>query len=290
MAKRVANRADRVIRTRLREAVHFQTLTENRTIRLSSVLEYTGRSHFAPWHRILSGTHDFTNPAGIFTPLVFVEVETADLACDPNFRVEVRGESWLGHSRDSSGAVRNIVREGRHTVVNPGGAVLARARLLNVFTRYDPDPARRRVTELPAELGLGALPGRAIELPAIESLIDPARKPDFADAGAHVWHYGQTDPNRHINGTAYLRAMEEFAADSLYAAGHDLRRLYAARARIIYRKPSFRGEGYRRVAWFRSEAPLVLAGAFYNEKQPVDAQPAVAIELTLLQHGEQSRS
>jgi hypothetical protein len=290
MAKRVAIRADRVIRTRLREPVHFQTLTENRTIRLSSVLEYTGRSHFAPWHRTLAGTHDFTNPAGIFTPLVFVEVETADLACDPNFRVEVRGESWLGHSRDESGAVRNIVREGSHTVANPGGEVLARARMLNVFTRYHPDPARRRVTELPAELGLGALPTRVIEVPGIESLIDPARKPDFADAHPHVWHYGQTDPNRHINGTAYLRAMEEFVADSLYAAGHDLRRLYAARARIIYRKPSFRGEGYRRVAWFRSEAPLVLAGAFCHEKQAVDAQPAVAIELTMLQHGESSRS
>jgi hypothetical protein len=290
MANRLANRADRVVRTRLREPVHFQTLTENRTIRLSSVLEYTGRSHFGPWHRILSGTHDFQNPQGIFTPLVFVEVESADIACDPNFRVDVRGESWLGHSRDRGGALRNIVREGRHQVSDRSGKVLARARMLNVFTRYDPDPARRRVTELPAELGLGPLPSRMIEVPGIESLIDPARKPDFADAEIHVWHYGQTDPNRHVNGTAYLRAMEEFIADSLYRAGQNLRRLYAARARIVYRRPSFRGEGYRRVAWYRSEAPLVIAGAFYNEKQAVDAQPAVAIELTLLQQREQPAS
>lgn len=290
MANRTTSRADRVVRTRLREPVHFQTLTENRTIRLSSVLEYTGRSHFGPWHRILAGTHDFTDMGGIFTPLVFVEVETADVACDPNLRVEVRGESWLGHSRDAGGAVRNIVREGRHTVTNHAGDLLARARMLNVFTRYHPDPARRRVTELPPSLGLGPLPSRVIEVPGVESLIDPARKPDFADTISHVWHYGQTDPNRHVNGTAYLRAMEEFIADSLYHAGHDLRRLYAARARIVYRRPSFRGEGYRRVGWFRSEAPLVIAGAFYNEKQPVDAQPAVAIELTLLQHAENPSS
>src|SRR5689334_2577749 len=153
MAKRSANPADRIVRTRLRERVGFQTLTENRTIRLSSVLEYTGRSHFMPWQRILAGIHDFESMAGIFTPLVYVELEAADVSIDPNEALLVRGESYLGRSLDESGAVRNLVREGDHTVLDARGTVLARSRMLNVFTRYDPEPARRRVTTLPEELG-----------------------------------------------------------------------------------------------------------------------------------------
>jgi acyl-CoA thioesterase FadM len=280
MANRIVNRADRIVRTRMRAPLGFQSLTENRAIRLSSVTEYTGRSHFMPWHRILAGLHDFANMAGIFTPLVFVEIETTDAPCDPVAKIEVRGESFLGRSLDSSGATRNLAREGNHTVIDDHGTLLARARMLNVFTRYDPDPARRRVTELTVELGLGQ-PRRVIEVPRVEGLLDTTRKADFEDDREHAWHYGQTDPNRHVNGIEYLRVMEEFVADALHAAGHDLKRLFAGRARIVYRKPCFRGEGYRRRAWFRSEAPLVLVGAIFKAG---DDQPAAAVELTMLQH------
>lgn len=284
MSKRLRNPADRVVRTHLKEALSFPSLTENRTIKLSSVSEYTGRSHFAPWHKILAGTHDFENMSGIFTPLVHMDLETADVTCDPAARVEVRGESWLGRSVDDSGAVRHLVREGRHTVLDAAGTMLARARMLNVFTRYHPDPAMRRVTSLPA--GLGPEPSRIIEVPTIETLLDLSRKPDFAEHESHVWHYGQTDPNRHVNGMAYLRVMEEYIADLLHRAGHDLTRLYFARACLVYRKPSFRGEAYRRAAWFRSEAPLAFAGAFFKagEGDSNMEQPSVAVEITLLQH------
>ena len=268
----------------MREPVHFQTLTENRSIKLSSVSEYTGRSHFAPWQRILAGLHDFEKMAGIFTPLVYVELETGDVPCDPTARVIIRGESFLGKSLDDSGAVRHLVREGRHIVLDAAGTQLASARMLNVFTRYDPDPACRRVTTLPPELGLGSQPTRIIEVPGVDAIVDLARKPDFVESQNHVWHYGQTDPNRHVNGTAYLRAMEEHVADLLHNSGHDLKRLFATRARIVYRKPSFRGEAYRRAVWFRSEAPLALAGAFFNSEDSPSATPAVAIELTFLQH------
>ncbi len=254
------------------------------TIRLSAISNYSGRSHFAPWGRILASIHDHANHGGIFTPLVYVEYETADVPCDTRERIEVRGESWLARSLDENGAIRHIAREGRHTMRDDRGTVLGGARMVNVFTRYDPDPARRRVTELPAELGLGPCPSRLTEIPTVESIADFGRKPDFSDSESHVWHYGQTDPNRHVNGTAYLRSMEEFLADSLRRAGHDLKRLYFARARIVYRKPCFRGETFRRAAWFRSEAPLMLTGAFFKEADPAGASPATAVELTLLQH------
>ena len=120
-----------------------------------------------------------------------------------------------------------------------------------------------------------------INIPVVESMADFARKPDFTDSESHVWHYGHTDPNRHVNGTAYLRAMEEFLADSLKRAGHDLARLYFARTRVVYRKPCFRGEGYRRAAWFRSEAPLTLTGAFIKEGEPTGSPTTAAGSCTL---------
>ena len=285
MARKSVIGADRTIKSQFREPLHFQDLTERMTIRLSSISNYTGRSHFAPWHKILGSIHDHADRGGVFTPLVYVEYETADVPCDARDRIQVTGESWLAKNLDDAGAVRNIAREGRHSLRDDKSTFLGSSRMVNVFTRYDSDPARRRVTELPAELRLGALPSRVIEIPTIDSMADFSRKPDFADSETHVWHYGQTDPNRHVNGTAYLRTMEEFLADSLNRAGHDLARLYFARARIIYRKPCFRGEGYRRAACFRSEAPLMLTGAFFKEGNAAGPSPSTAIELTLLQHG-----
>ncbi|TMA52012.1 MAG: hypothetical protein E6J75_17500 [Deltaproteobacteria bacterium] len=179
--------------------------------------------------------------------------------------------------------------EGRHVIRAGDGPVVAQARLMNVFTRYDPDPARRRVTALPPALGLGDAPSRVTELPDLASLVPVDRGPDFVETTTRVWHYGQTDANRHVNGMEYLRAMEVYVADLLHAAGHDLGRLYFARARIVYRKPCFRGEGYRRLAWFRGEAPLVIAGAFVKADDPPHARPAVAVELTVAQHEAETR-
>src|SRR5215475_16098933 len=277
------NPADLVVRARYREAINFPDLTERLALRLSSVLSYTARAHFGAWHRKI-GAPDFTDPGAVFTPLATVEIEVEDVAVDPRQPFQVRGETYLAKSVDRSGAIRNLVRQGKHTIYDARGTVVARARLTNVFTRYDPDPARRRVTELPPELGLGPAPSRVAELLDVEALAPAGRRPDFVEHGDRVWHYGQTDANRHVNGMEYLRSMEVFLADALHSAGHDLRRLYFSRARIVYRKPCFRGEGYRREAWFRGEAPLVMAGVFRKAGDPPGARPAVAVELTLGQH------
>src|SRR5262245_22109342 len=273
------NPADLVLRARYREAIHFPDLTERLGLRLSSIVPYTARAHLWRWHRKVGGP-DFTDPRGVFTPLVAVELETTDVPVDPRQSFRVHGETYLARTVDEHGAVRRLVREGRHTVHDGSGAVVARAKLSNVFTRYDADPARRRVTELPPELGLGTAPSRVTEPLDVPT----GRRPDFVEQGERVWHYGQTDANRHVNAIEYLRAMELFVADALHAAGHDLRRLFFTRARLIYRKPCFRGEGYRRSAWFRGEAPLVMAGVFCKAGDPPGARPAVAVELTLGQH------
>jgi hypothetical protein len=287
VSARISNPADRVLRARLKEPLWFPDLTERRTLKLSAISHYTARAHFALWHRRV-GAHDFNEQTGVFTPLFHVEFEATDEPLNPEFPLTVRGETYLAKTLDAAGDVDHLIREGRHTILGrrPDGteALVARAYLVNVFTRFDPDPARRRVTELPGRLGLGPAPSRVAEVPGLETLVPEDRRPDFVETGTRVWHYGQTDPNRHVSGMEYLRMMECYVAEELHRHGHDLRRLYFSRARIVYRKPCFRGEGYRRVAWFRGEAPVVIAGAFQKTDDPPDARPAVAVELTLSQH------
>jgi hypothetical protein len=279
------NPADLVLRSRLRETVHFPDLTERRALRLSAIANYTARSHFGRWHKKFGGPK-FDDPDGVFTPLAFVELEATDVSVDPRHPFTVTGETFLARTLDGDGSTRHLLREGRHTVADASGAIAARAHYVNVFTRYSADPARRRVRELPAVLGLGPAPSRVATRLSLAALLPSSTPPDFADDQPHAWHYGQTDANRHVNSMEYLRMMEQFVGDVLHRGGHDLARLYFRRARIVYRKPCFRGEAYRRAAWFRGEAPLVLAGAFFKVGDPPDAPAAAAVELTLAQHAE----
>ena len=280
MAQQSTNPADLIVRSRLREEIHFPDLTERLALRLSAVLDYTARAHFGAWHKRL-GSPDWSDPSGVFTPLFHVDVEVTDVPVNPRSAFHVQGETFLAKTVDATGATHHLVREGRHVVRDASKTVIAKARLLNVFTRYDADPVQRRVTELPPALGLGTAPSRVTELPDIGSLVPADRRPDFVEDTPHVWHYGQTDANRHVNSVEYLRSMELYVADVLHVAGHDLKRLYFTRARVVYRKPCFRGEGYRRLAWFRGEAPLVIGGAIVKDG---DTRPAAAVELTLGQH------
>jgi hypothetical protein len=284
--RRESNPADRVLRARVRESVRFPDLTERLALKLAAVPNYTARAHFGLWHRRFSGP-DFSAPTGVFTPLYFVDFATSDVALNPQARLLVRGATRLARAADHGGNIRHLLREGSYTVFSAGvdtPVVVARARLINVFTRNDPDAARRRVTVLPEEMGIGNAPSRRMELPTLETLLPLGRAPDFAESSPGVWHYGQTDPNRHVTGLEYLRTMECFAAAALAGEGRDMARFYFARARILYRKPCFRGERYRRAAWRSLEGPLVIAGAFYKGDDPPGARPAVAVELTLAQH------
>lgn len=277
------NSADMVLRARLKEAVHFTDLSERLALKLESVLHYCARAHFGLWHKRL-GSPDFSRFEGVFTPLVYVETEVTDIVIDPMKPLQVHGETFLARTVDERGATRHLVREGRHTILDTAGAVVARARLMNVFTRYDPDPAKRRVTELPAGLGLGPSPSRLTQLPDLKDLLPAERPPDFSESEPAYWHYGQTDANRHVNGVEYQRVMQQFVASALGSRGHDLRRLYFAKARIVYRKPCFRGEGYRRSAWILGEAAPVVAGVFTKDGEAAGARPSVALELTFAQH------
>ena len=283
-ARRPANPADFVLTARVHEAVRFTDLSERLALKLSALPAYLSRAHFDAWHRRL-GAPDFADHGGVFTPLVLVEIEVTDVPLAPRAKIVVRGHSHLAQVLDERGDVRHLTREGRSCVATANGTAIGSARFVNVFTRYDADPARRRVTELPERLGLGPRPSRVTAIPAITDLL-PAdgRDPDFTEPEPRAWHYTQTDANRHVNGMEYLRSMEDFVSCALAARGHDLRAVYPARARIVYRKPAFRGERYERVAWFRAEAPLVVAGAFRKAGDPPDGPPTTAVELSFGSH------
>jgi hypothetical protein len=279
------NPADAALSVRAVEPVHFPDLSERRALKLAAVHRYVARAHFGTW-LARTGRPDFARLTGVFTPLVHVEFAVTDVPLEPSTKLRVSGRSLLARVLGEDGGLRHIAREGTWTVRTPDGREVARARLVNVFTRYDADPARRRVTELPAELGLGLLPSRTIEVPTLDDLVPPGRAPDCRDAEPRVWHYGETDPNRHVNGMAYLRTLEEHLATSLHGRGHDLARLYEVRARLVYRKPCFRGRAYHRLAWCLGEAPLVMTAAVLGADARPGERPAMAAELTFGLHDE----
>ena len=264
---------------RLVVPVHFPDLTERSALKLAAVLPTVARAHFARWHARMGRAE---RAERIFTPLVHVEVAVTDVPIDPSSRLRISGRSRLGRVLDTAGEIRMLVREGAWRVAAADGREVARARLVNAFARDDEDPARRRVTELPTGFGLGSRPSRVVEVPGTADLVPETRSPDLTDRAERVWHYGQTDPNRHVNASAYLRSLEEFAATELHRLGHDLRRAYPRRARLVYRKPCFRGQPYRRVGWLVGEAPLVVAAAVVPPG--AGARPAVAAELSYALH------
>jgi len=216
MSRAKGNPADAAVSVRVVEPIHFPDLSERRALKLSAVHRYVARAHFGTW-LARTGRPDFARLTGVFTPLVHVDFGVTDVPLEPSTRLRVAGRSRLARVLGRDGALRHIAREGSWTIRTSDGREVGRARLVNVFTRYDVDPARRRVTELPPELGLGLLPSNTIEVPTLDDLVPPGRAAEAREEEPRVWHYGETDPNRHVNGMAYLRALEDYLAAPMIA-------------------------------------------------------------------------
>jgi hypothetical protein len=275
--------ADTVFSGEAETRVEFSDLSERRAVKLAALTRYVSRAHFKTWER-LRRRPDFDTLEGVFTPLVLIEIEASDAKVEPGEMLRASGRSTFGKVADPEGNVRQITRDGRHRVFTANGEPVGAVRFVNVFTRYDPDPARRRITEIPAELGVGSVPSRVTDIPTVSTLLPRDRPPDFPEGERNVWYYAQTDPNRHVNSLAYLHVAQEYAATRLHHAGHPMDRLWAKRARLCFRKPCFRGEEYRRLAWRTREEPLVLGIAIEKTSDPEGHPPAAAIELTLAEH------
>ena len=275
--------ADRIFTAETSARVDFSDLSERQSVKLGAMTRYVARSHFQTWEQ-LQRMPDFDSLTGIFTPLVCLEVEATDAKVRPGEILTARGSSAFGKVLDGAGNVRRITRDGLHELFGEDDQRLGSVRFVNVFTRYDKDPAKRKVLEIPAELGIGPLPTRETDLPAAEDLIDSERLPDFTESSGGVWHYEQTDPNRHVNSLAYLHVLQEYALTELFHAGAPMESLWIERACLVFRKPCFRGEGYRRSVWQRGSNPEVLGAAVFKAGDPSGHPPAATAALTLAHH------
>ncbi len=263
--------------------VEFSDLSERQAVKLASMVRYVSRAHFKTWEG-MRRLPDFNSLKGIFTPLVCMEIEATDVKVAPGESLLARSQSNFGKVLDATGAVRNITRDGTHQVFREDGEKVGQVRFVNVFTRYDKDPAKRKITEIPAELGMDSLPSRVTELPRVETLLPLERMPDFPEGERGVWYYNQTDPNHHVNSLAYLHVLQDYVATRLHQTGQPMDRLWACKARLVFRKPCFRGEEFRRLAWQTSTEPLVIGAGIAKTSDPEGHLPANAVELTLALH------
>ena len=278
-----ANPADRIHRIRLKERIHFPDLSERRALKLATLPRYTSRAHFGLWLRKF-GAPDPDDANRVYTPLVYVDLESMDVIVDPLDPIVVRGEVRLARTVDDSGATRSLARDGRYLLERADGTLIARVRLLNLFTRYHRSPEKRRVTRLPDYMGLGEEPSREVVLPTVEDLLEHRGAAPLGGGEERVWNYAQTDPNRHVNGVEYIRVLEEYAATELARRGFDLSHLFLRRVQIVYRKPCFRGEFYRCEGWQHGDPPGSVSTFLRTRGEVAGARPAVAARFEVGDH------
>ena len=103
------------------------------------------------------------------------------------------------------------------------------------------------------------------------------RAPDFPEEESSAWYYTQTDPNQHVNSLAYLHVMQEFAARRLHHEGASLAELWASRARLVFRKPCFRGEEYNFRRRKRFSVVVSWSTSFHGRKRPTEKSFSVVV-------------
>jgi hypothetical protein len=247
--------ADTEFRGSFREPPYFEDLSERSAVKLTSMLRLTGRPHYTLWAQEIGGAH-FKERTGQFFPIYYLDVEVTDTPIETREPVEVGVRIRLGKHLDADGRVERLISEA-HTEAWCTGTDGRRLRIGGthkqaVFTSPHAPPGERRVRILHPSLGLGDLPERNIRPMTMEDLLalpaDAGTGEPCADAEAHVWSYQQTDPNGHVHAMDYVRVLEVFGADQLARRGRAPRDYFFARAQVLFRRPCFTGEWYRRSA------------------------------------------
>lgn len=151
-----------------------------------------------------------------------------------------------------------------------------RAEIRHVITRPLAPPAERQVTAVPEELR--ALREHAWDQPwpSVEGLSAVPEGYERFDAGAwqertDVWGLPNTDINQHVNVQEYIMGAENQFTRLLLAAGLPVARHHIGRARLLFRKPFFPGEGYLlRAQLYRRGDQTRMHGGFYllEDQQP----------------------
>jgi hypothetical protein len=251
---------DTEFRATVQAPSYFEDLTERCAVKLTSLLRITGPPHYALWQEQVSGPH-FRERTGQFIPIYAMDLEVTDEAVETRDAFDVDVTIRLGCERGPDGGVQRLLSEGETAVWahRAGGGArvcVGRTRKHSVFTRPDSDPARRRVTELHPSMRFSGLPTRAMHLITAEELLAAPVGYEAADPGVqrdgepHVFSYQQTDPNQHIHAMEYVRTLERFATDLLARRGRSPRHFFFDRAHVLFRRPCFTGDFYRREGCF----------------------------------------
>jgi len=277
---------------------YFEDLTERCAVKLTSLLRITGPPHYNLWQEQVGGPH-FRERTGQFIPIYAMDLEVTDEPVETRDAFDVDVTIRLGQERGPDGRVQRLLSEGEtavwaHRASGGERVCIGRTRKHSVFTRPDPDPAQRRVTELHPYMRFSGLPTRAMHLIGAEELLAPPAGFEAADAGAqrdagpHVWSYQQTDPNQHIHAMEYVRTLELFATDLLACCGRSPRYFFFDRARVLFRRPCFTGDFYRRSGRFylspdgSRDLFIGSLGRVRPEGPPdADEAPAVVIQLSV---------
>jgi hypothetical protein len=284
--------ADTDFRGTFYEPPYFEDLSERSAVKLTSMLRLTGRPHYTLWAREIGGPH-FKERTGQFFPIYYLDAAVTDVPVESRDPLRVDVHIRLGKHLGPEGAVERLISEAwtelTSTAADGRRLVHGTTHKQAVFTRPDPDPAKRKVTVLHPSLGLGPLPAREIRPFAEPDLVTA---PDgwkggesFADRDAHVWSYQQTDPNGHVHAMDYVRVTESFVTDELARARTSPAGRFFARARVLFRRPCFTGEWYRRTARrFSSgvDGEELVIGAIVRVEgpgQPPGGRPATVVQL-----------
>ena len=289
----MSRNADSVFRASSTAPFSFDDLSERSALKLTSLLRITAPRHFQLFHEQVAGPTYFAE-AGQFTPIYSLDLSVTDvpLAWGSDFQVDV--EIRLAR-QTTDGAVRRLLSDSLARVSGRAAdsgrrVLLGETRKLCIFSRNDPDPSLRRVVELHPSMGLGPLPNAELTPITVGELLSPPEPfrregPDCADAEPHVWSYQQTDPNRHVHAMDYVRTLDLFATDQLARRGRMPPQYVVDRARVVFRKPCFAGELYRRSgAYFSAPDGALFAAAVHPlgaEGRQVLSDPAVAIQFHL---------
>ena len=299
-----------------RTGLAWEDLSERFSLKLHSILRYSGRFHYTLWEREVIGP-DFFERTGQFAPIYSMEMQVTDEPLDMREPLVVETAIRLGRTVDAAGRATRIVSQSEQRLAGTSAdgrpVEVGRIRKHSVFTRPvgsrpevpradskgASDDAReaRRVTSLHESLGLAPEPPRVVTLLTASDLSVPHADfdpdPDrpavtFADDRPHVWGYEQTDPNRHVHAMDYVKVFETFGWDHLADHGIPASDHFYDGCRIVFRAPCFRGERFLRKARFEPRTArgggggLILGRLFKVGKDgnPADpSRPAIAIQL-----------
>jgi len=294
VSRPLSRSADTVFRSSSTAPFSFDDLSERGALKLTSLLRITAPRHFRLLHDEVLGPRFFVE-AQQFTPIYSLDLRVSDapLAWNADFHVDV--EMRLARQSNPDASPRRLLVDSVARVTgrsaNGGEPVLlAETHKVCIFTRNDPDPERRRVVDLHPSAALGAMPSAELSPITVDELVappEPFRRDgaDCVDSEAHVWSYQQTDPNRHVHAMDYVRSLDLFATDQLALRGRMPAQYLFDRVRVVFRKPCFCGDFYRRTgAYFTGPQGHLFTAAIHKlgaEGREMESEPAVAAQFLL---------